>query len=189
MIKILQYSFFLTLITAYSVIAKIGAIYVLKEIDDDNIIIVTEEMEKLLLEKWSLRFSPLIFEGKIFIADITPLWVTIYFDDRESIKWTVEESLGFIETDSNKKGKKKTTWNVYSGVSGGHWVKKVSNNGKIVFLEDGSIWEISPIDIIYTMLWLPITEIYVMENQGVYPYKLINTDDGETAEAKYLGSP
>jgi hypothetical protein len=65
-----------------------------KEINDNHIIIKRENGERLLLEKWSLRFSPLLFAGKSFAASISPMWVTIYFEDRDEIKWTIKERLG-----------------------------------------------------------------------------------------------
>jgi hypothetical protein len=64
-----------------------------KEIDDDHIIIRRENGERLLLEKWSLRFSSLSFEGKTFVASVSPMWVTIYLEDRDEIKWSIEERL------------------------------------------------------------------------------------------------
>ena len=78
----------------------------------------------------------------------------------------------------------------YSGVGGGHWVREVSNNGAIVTLEDGSLWEISAADRIDTALWLPTINITVLKSQsavGDYKYTLVNKDDGEKALAKYLG--
>jgi hypothetical protein len=65
-----------------------------KEIDDDNVVIRRPSGERLRLNKWSMRFSPLVFEGKTFPADVTSLWVTIYVEGRDPIKWSVEESLG-----------------------------------------------------------------------------------------------
>jgi len=59
----------------------------------------------------------------------------------------------------------------------GHWVQSVSGDGSIVILEDGSVWQVSPIDAIDSMLWLPTTEIMACDD------KLINTDDGETVDA------
>jgi hypothetical protein len=67
-----------------------------KEIDDDHVIVVTEQGEQLFLEKWSLRFSPLIFEGKTFLAEVSPMWVTIYVEGQDPIKWSVEKSLGYV---------------------------------------------------------------------------------------------
>jgi hypothetical protein len=78
----------------------------------------------------------------------------------------------------------------YAGVGSGHWIQKVSSNGSIITLEDNSTWEVNSIDRIYTTLWLPITEITVLHAEnaiGQYKYRLVNTDDGESVLAKYLG--
>lgn len=64
-----------------------------------------------------------------------------------------------------------------SDCEAGHWVESVSNDGQIVKLEDGSIWEVDAVDAIDSALWLPTTEIVVCDD------KLINTDDNETVSA------
>ncbi len=75
-------------------------------------------------------------------------------------------------------------------VSGGHWIDSVSGNGKIIELEDGSIWEVCPIDQVTTVLWLTASDIVVLEGSNAhFPYKLVNKDDGETAEARVLRGP
>lgn len=78
----------------------------------------------------------------------------------------------------------------YTGTSGGHWIKSKADNGGIIILEDGSMWEINSIDRIDTSLWLPISNVTVLKASspvGDFKYTLINTDDGEKALAKYLG--
>ena len=78
----------------------------------------------------------------------------------------------------------------YSGSGGGHWIKSTANNGAIIVLEDGSIWDIESVDRIDTALWLPITDVTVVKASspiGDYKYVLINTEDGEKAQAKFLG--
>ena len=75
-------------------------------------------------------------------------------------------------------------------VGGGHWIKSKADNGAIIILEDGSMWEISSLDRIETAIWLPISNITVLRASspvGDYKYTLVNTDDGEKAQAKYLG--
>jgi hypothetical protein len=62
----------------------------------------------------------------------------------------------------------------------GHWIKSVTDDGSVIVLEDGSVWLIDDVSRIDTALWLPLTEIVVC------PGKLINTDDGETADARRL---
>jgi len=79
---------------------------------------------------------------------------------------------------------------VYAGIGGGHWVKKNIDSGTYMVLEDGTLWAIDPFDKIDAMLWLPISNITVIESSSGSPgynYLLINTDDGEKAHAKYMG--
>jgi hypothetical protein len=78
----------------------------------------------------------------------------------------------------------------YAGSNGGHWIRSKADNGAMVTFEDGSLWEINPLDRIDTVLWLPVDNITVMKASspvGDYKYTLINTKDGEKALAKYLG--
>ena len=76
---------------------------------------------------------------------------------------------------------------VYARVGSGHWISEKVDRGRFILLEDGSLWEISPIDRINTMLWLVAEKIIVIENADpFYPYKLINSDSGDTAEAKLI---
>lgn len=77
----------------------------------------------------------------------------------------------------NNKYRTKPRKNLTNSCEDNHWIESVHQNGKIVILEDGSVWEISSLDRINTALWLPITSIVACPN------KLINTDDGEKAEA------
>jgi len=108
--------FFLTLVVglfiANTLQADVMKILVEKEIDDDNIIIVTAEGDRLLLEKWTMKLSPLLFEGKILVADVSSMWVKIYIEGKGEIKWSVEKQLGTVdiekpaETNKKSKGKK-----------------------------------------------------------------------------------
>lgn len=60
---------------------------------------------------------------------------------------------------------------------GGHSVRSVQGDGKIVILEDGSVWEVDDGDTADTATWTSGTEIVVCDD------KLINTDDDETVDA------
>ena len=72
-------------------------------------------------------------------------------------------------------------------VDSGHWIEGVIDGGSFVKLEDGSLWQISPLDTITSALWLPISDIVVIEGNDLgYPYKLINTDDRESVNARRL---
>ena len=62
----------------------------------------------------------------------------------------------------------------------GHWIDSVTDDGRIVILEDGSIWEVDSLDRIDSSLWLPTTEIVACDD------KLINTDDDEVVAAQRI---
>ena len=77
----------------------------------------------------------------------------------------------------------------YAGVGEGHWIKKNIDRGSFILLEDSSLWKIDPLDKINASLWLPLSDITVIESSSGspgYDYLLINTDDGEKAHAKYI---
>jgi hypothetical protein len=73
---------------------------------------------------------------------------------------------------------------VYLSTGSGHWIQGKTDDGDILTLEDGSVWLVDTLDRIDTALWLPISEITVVESDG--RYLLINTDDGEKAHATLL---
>jgi hypothetical protein len=157
------------------------------EVDDDHIIIVTEKGEQLLLEKWTLRFSPLVFEGKTFPAEISPMWVTIYIEGRDPIKWSVVKSLGYVAPRPSAPSaarvapKKSVPAHKGSRVSPcekGHWIDEVMGDGAVIELEDGSLWKVDDVDTVDSALWLPTTEIVVCDG------KLINTEDHESVHAE-----
>ena len=62
----------------------------------------------------------------------------------------------------------------------GHWVESVTDDGEIVKLEDGSIWQVDAGDTVDSALWLPTTDIVACDD------KLINTEDNETVSATRL---
>jgi hypothetical protein len=69
----------------------------------------------------------------------------------------------------------------------GHWIDHVMDSGRLIRLEDGSVWRVSPIDVIDSMLWLPISNITVIDGDDPsYPHKLVNMDDNEVVNAKLL---
>lgn len=78
----------------------------------------------------------------------------------------------------------------YGGMGSKHWIKRNLDNGTMILLEDGSLWEIDPMDKLNASLWLAISPISVIASKGGslgYEYLLINTDGGEKAHAKFMG--
>lgn len=76
---------------------------------------------------------------------------------------------------------------VYVGGSTGHWIESVSDDGRVIVLEDQSVWEVHPFDQVISALWLPVSDIVVVEsNDPIYSYRLINKDDRETVLARLI---
>ncbi len=63
------------------------------------------------------------------------------------------------------------------GCDEGHLIQEKTNDGSIVTLEDGSVWEINRIDRAYTVIWPLETEIIACDGT------LTKVDDGEVVEA------
>jgi hypothetical protein len=76
---------------------------------------------------------------------------------------------------------------IYVVEGGGHWIDDVMDDGNLIKLEDGSLWQVSPIDAIDSALWLPVSDITVIEGDDPsYPFKLVNTDENEVVRARPL---
>jgi len=57
-----------------------------------------------------------------------------------------------------------------------------SDDGKILILADGSIWEVSALDRIDSALWLPSETIIIPDSEDC----LINKDNGEKVDAQRI---
>lgn len=91
----------------------------------------------------------------------------------------------------SRRSSRASSGRAYAGTGREHWIRENIDSGTMMILEDGSIWELDPYDKFEAMLWLPATDITVIEsNDGSpgYDYLLINTDDGEKAHAKLIGT-
>jgi hypothetical protein len=68
-----------------------------------------------------------------------------------------------------------------------HWLFDKLEDGRLVILEDDSIWEVHPSDREITTHWLRISTITVKDTEkGSHPYVLSNRTEGEDARANYL---
>lgn len=76
----------------------------------------------------------------------------------------------------------------YVAEGDGHWILRVYAGGASVLLEDHSVWIIHPLHRVDAMLWLPVSDIVVVDTDNLPPsYTLINTDDEERASACFVG--
>ncbi len=62
------------------------------------------------------------------------------------------------------------------------YLKSKSDDGSILILGDGNVWEVSSIDQIDSSLWLPMTTIIIPDSEDC----LINADDGEKVDARRI---
>jgi hypothetical protein len=63
---------------------------------------------------------------------------------------------------------------------GGHWIQSVLDSGRVIRLEDGSLWQVDSIDRITSSIWLPVSNIIICGN------RLINEDDKEAVNAQRI---
>ncbi|MDO9489852.1 MAG: hypothetical protein Q7J32_15870 [Sphingomonadaceae bacterium] len=62
----------------------------------------------------------------------------------------------------------------------GHWLQENLADGRILKLDDGSVWKVAPFDAITSSLWLVMDDLIVCDD------KLIHVNDGEEVEAEKL---
>jgi len=178
--RTLAYKFCLILllyaISINNALAGAEFVYVFKVIND-NAIIVRKNGNAYLIKKgfgclslWQyegkkvLIYSPGLFLGigsKLLIPELNQncrIWDSKYlgsFDD--FIKHKLSTNKKFDDSDCQNT----------------HWIKSISDDGSIIILEDGSVWQVDDIDQIYSALWLPIEEVIVCKGF------MINLDNNE----------
>ena len=77
--------------------------------------------------------------------------------------------------------------NLYPGRTGGDdWIATKSDDGRIIVLDDESVWIVAPSDQSTSGPWVDATSINVNEGSGG-SYELVDTDDQEIVEANYIG--
>jgi len=69
--------------------------------------------------------------------------------------------------------------NLPLGAADETFLKSKSDDGSVLILGDGSVWEVSSIDTIDSALWLPGDRIVIPDSEDC----LINADDGEKVDA------
>ena len=75
----------------------------------------------------------------------------------------------------------------YAGINEEQTIAEVFGDGKYIKLIDGSLWEVSEVDVVDSALWLATTDVEVIDSDNpLYPYTIINKEDGEKVEAKLI---
>jgi hypothetical protein len=147
---------------------------------NDNAIVVRENGEAYQIEKGVGCLSLWRFVGKAVLITSPGLFLGVGSElilpdaDQKCRIWD-SSSLGGIEGLSAPSQNQPSGQS--SGCEDGHWIQSIADNGEIIILEDGSIWQVDSIDTITSSIWLPVSTITICGSQ------LINTDDGEKVRA------
>ena len=68
-----------------------------------------------------------------------------------------------------------------------HWLKEVQKGGRVVILDDESVWEIAPSNAGDTCTWDLVSGISIHDGKDpAFPYRLANTVMGESVSARQL---
>ena len=51
----------------------------------------------------------------------------------------------------------------------GHWIEETLADGKVLKLEDGSLWRVDSIDTVTSALWVPMSDVIVDLAPKFYP--------------------
>ena len=67
-----------------------------------------------------------------------------------------------------------------SGCTDPHWIRSKSSGGAINILEDGSVWEVDPVDRMDSGLWLETEAVLICGSE------MINLENGESVHLRRL---
>ena len=76
----------------------------------------------------------------------------------------------------------------YGGLNLDRSVAKLLDGGKVVVLDDGSTWQISPVYQSKTLLWLVAQKVVVSTGANPqYPYQIVNLTTKDVVQARFGG--
>jgi hypothetical protein len=76
----------------------------------------------------------------------------------------------------------------YSGHANGRWIDEVGPGGATVELDDGSVWEVEPVERVTAQSWAAATNVTLTETGATaYPYRMMA--QGRTAAVRLMKAP
>jgi hypothetical protein len=91
----------------------------------------------------------------------------------------------FSPSDTNIR---KSITGIYDNEGKEHYIEGNYNRGSMIVLDDGSMWDIDPVDTMIAALWDNSAVITVSSTTaGKYEYVLSNSEDGKDVRANFIG--
>jgi len=128
-------------------------------------------------EKFIIKFDSLMTQEEQTRTGISKLTKP----EREELeKWLTAFMIKLFSSENAEKS--------FTEIGTRRWIKEKIDGGRYLLLDDNSLWEISSMSKLNTFLWMPMEDVYIIKNgnNSLYPYKLINEDSDETADAKLI---
>lgn len=152
-------------------------VYVQKTIDDQAII-VRQNGDAYLIEKGVGCLSLWRYEGKIVLINSPGVFLGIGSellipDLGQKCRIWNSEYLDSTGTPSPPGAPKRPI--PKTGCTDKHWIQSKSDDGSIIILEDGTVWQVDMVDRVDSMLWLSIEDVIICGRT------MINLSNGEKA--------
>ena len=97
------------------------------------------------------------------IREISPLRPVL------GVSWSEDQTLlSFLLTGDQSHSSRE------EGCETGHWIDSLTDDGKVIKLENGSMWRVDDADTVTSSIWLPASEVTLCGS------KMINADDEES---------
>lgn len=159
------------------VYARAEYVYIQKTMGDQAII-VRKNGDAYLIEKGVGCLSLWRYEGKLVLINSPGIFLGVGSellipDLNQKCRIWNSEYLGSIKlpiSPPSTRPKKKIP---KGDCTEKHWIQSKGDDGSIIILEDGSVWEVDAVDRINSMLWLPTEDVIICNG------RMINLDNGE----------
>lgn len=146
-------------------------VYIQKTMGNKDMI-VRKSGDDYLMEKGFSCLSLFCYKGKAVLISTTDNFLGVSFKllmselNEEYEIWN-SESHGFTKTYSPFPSWKFKKNKLKDDCTEKHWIKSKSDDGSIIILEDGTVWEVDVLDRINSMLWLPTEDVIICNEEMI----------------------
>jgi len=155
-------------------------VYVQKTMDNQAII-VRKNGDAYLIEKGVGCLSLWRYEDKVVLINSPGIFLGVGSEllipslNQKCRIWD-SEYLGSIKTPISPPSAKPKKTIPKGDCTEKHWIQSKSDEGSIIILENGSVWEVDAVDRVNSMLWLSTEDVIICNG------KMINLSNGEKVD-------